>query len=164
VFYLELIRKLQEAKVRFLVMGNLALMLYGVPQLSENIDLLLYLEKENIRSFLKVMKNLGFTVVVPGPPSPFADAGERARWWNRKMWEVIFERGNRPPVTISGFLHAPDPFEAAYEKRKIIYALDGSLEIPLPCEADLIAIKIHSGTTQDFKDVEALQKKMRERE
>jgi hypothetical protein len=160
MFYLDLFRALREAGVRYLVTGGVAMNLHGVPRMTADIDLFVDLEETNAGSFLTVMKSLAFSPAVPVPPEGLADPAERSRWRSEKNMVVLtFTCPQRPAVAIDVFVVEPLPFEATYLRRKTVYAEQGTLEIPVVGEDDLIAMKARSGRLQDLSDIEALRRK-----
>lgn len=51
MFYLEVFRALEEHKVRYLLVGGLAMNLHGVPRMTMDIDLVIALDTKNLERF-----------------------------------------------------------------------------------------------------------------
>ncbi|MFZ6016204.1 MAG: nucleotidyltransferase [Nitrospirota bacterium] len=70
--YLAIFRRLNEKGIRYIVVGGVAVNLYGIPRMTYDIDLLLDLEDENLKRFLKLLKGWGFKPKVPVDIMDFA--------------------------------------------------------------------------------------------
>ena len=56
---------LNKAKVRYLVVGGIAVNLYGIERATADIDLVVDLEGNNLNRFIAVMKELNFKPKIP---------------------------------------------------------------------------------------------------
>ncbi len=74
-FYLEVIQTLNEADVRYTVVGGVATILHGAPRMTGDLDLAVTLEKENLLGFVGAMERLGYKPRVPVDPTGLADQG-----------------------------------------------------------------------------------------
>jgi hypothetical protein len=52
--YLAIFKRLNEKKIKYIVVGGIAVNLYGIPRMTYDLDLLLDLEDENLRRFLSL--------------------------------------------------------------------------------------------------------------
>ena len=82
-YYEEVFRKLQEGEIRYLVVGGIAVSLYGAVRLTVDADIILELSLENIRRFVSVMEELSYKPKVPVDPMDFADPQKRKQWIER---------------------------------------------------------------------------------
>ena len=80
MLYLDLFRKLDDAGVRYLVVGGIAVNLHGVNRLTHDIDLMLALDSENLGRFVSVAKRYSFKPVVPVKVEDLADAAKVRDW------------------------------------------------------------------------------------
>ena len=71
---------LNKNNVQYLVAGGVAVNLYGIERATSDIDLVVYLESENLGRFIDVMKGLGFKPKIPVRFEEFADAEKRELW------------------------------------------------------------------------------------
>ena len=55
----KLFSQLNANHVRYLVVGGVAVNLYGIERATADIDMVLALNKENLRKFIEVAKSLG---------------------------------------------------------------------------------------------------------
>lgn len=67
-------------RVRYVLVGGLAVSLHGVLRLTADLDLALALDEGNAASFLRLMTELGYRPRLPVDPSGLADEAVRRRW------------------------------------------------------------------------------------
>jgi len=148
---------LNKNNVQYLVAGGVAVNLYGIERATADIDLVVYLESENLGRFIDVMKGLGFKPKIPVRFEEFADAKKRKLWIQEKGIEVfsIFDPKN-PFLLLDVFIKPPFDFPKAYASRKTIRA--GRVSIPVVSIQRLIDMKKKAGRPQDLADVYHLQK------
>jgi len=63
--YLGIFKELNAKKLKYIVVGGLAVNFYGIPWMTYDIDLLLDLEDKNLKRFLSLLKDWGFKPKVP---------------------------------------------------------------------------------------------------
>src|SRR3954469_23893782 len=80
---------LEEAKVRYLVVGGVAVVLHGHLRTTLDLDLVLHLDQDNLEKALKVFTILGFHPQAPAPLRSFADPGTREAWTRQKNMTVF---------------------------------------------------------------------------
>ena len=59
MYYQEVFSALAEKKIRYVVVGGVALVLHGVVRLTADLDLMVALDYANLGKFLAVMAELG---------------------------------------------------------------------------------------------------------
>ncbi|MBI4975417.1 hypothetical protein HZC20_01950 [Candidatus Peregrinibacteria bacterium] len=64
-FFENVFKELNAEKIKYLVVGGVAVNLYGYARFTGNIDILLLLEKENLLKMAKVMNKLGYIERLP---------------------------------------------------------------------------------------------------
>ncbi len=68
---------LEKEKIKYIITGGIAVIIYGYLRATKDIDLILDFKKDNIEKFLKIMKKFGFIPRVPIDFRIFADKKER---------------------------------------------------------------------------------------
>ena len=63
--FLRILEELSDANVEFVVGGGVAVVLHGIERSTIDIDLSLYMTRDNIRKFIEVMKKEGMRPNVP---------------------------------------------------------------------------------------------------
>jgi hypothetical protein len=157
MFYLDLFRALASHRVRYAVVGGLAMNLHGVPRLTMDVDLVVALDGDNLRAFLRAAQDLRLQ---PGVPVPIADLLEPAR---RQAW--IEEKGMvafplRPPDPTGptvDLLVAP-PIDVALALARAEPREIAGVQVPLASVHDLIGLKQAAGRRQDIADIEHLER------
>ncbi len=75
-----IVEALNTAKVRYLVVGGLAVAAHGYLRFTGDVDLVIQLEPDNIRRAFEVLYMLEYRPAMPVTAEQFADAGNRDRW------------------------------------------------------------------------------------
>jgi hypothetical protein len=150
-------RALNEADVRYLVVGGLAVVAHGYVRLTMDMDLFLDLQEDNLRKAIAALSGLGYRPQVPVPFEQFADASARTRWMREKGM-MVFSLHNpvRAATIVDLFVEGPIDFDKAYAAgRRMEVAPD--LWAMFVSVADLIAMKEKAGRPKDMDDVARLK-------
>jgi hypothetical protein len=161
MLYEEIFRGLYTARVRYLIVGAVAINLHGVPRMTADLDLMVELTDRNLRTCVEAIVALGYRPRVPVEATDFLDPAKRREWQESKsMVMFTWIHPARPYEEIDIFLENPIDFESAYAKRKDLRIED--FTIPLASVPDLITLKQISGREQDRSDIEALRQIQRQ--
>lgn len=118
MFYLDLFRALQQEDVRYLVVGGLAVNLYGVERATMDVDLMLAMDAENLARFIRAANTLGLTPVPPVALQSLADEAARASWIEEKRMIVFALRAADPAApTLDVLIRPPLPFDEVWSRR-----------------------------------------------
>ena len=157
MFYLDLFRALEQHKVRYLLVGGLAMNLHGVPRTTMDVDLVVALDPANLKAFLVAVEALRLSPVAPVSLNDMLDPARRQQWLKEKNMLVF---ALRPPEiqgpTVDVLIDPPVDVEAALT-RTIWREVEG-VRIPLISVEDLIHLKEKSGRAQDRSDIEHLRR------
>ena len=154
--YERVFRALSAASVRYLVVGGVAVNLYGVPRMTADVDLILALVPENVLAAVRALEGLGLRPRAPVKAEGLADPRQREEWVREKgMKAFSFHDPGLTLPEVNLLLTLPFDFEEAWGRRRI--ERDGDLEIPLVSLEDLIALKRGTGRAQDQSDIVALE-------
>ncbi len=80
---------LQNASVRYLVAGGLAVNAHGYLRFTADIDLVIALDADNILRAFEALSGIGYRPNVPISVLQFADASQRQRWIAEKGMQVL---------------------------------------------------------------------------
>jgi len=155
--YLGIFKELNAKKVKYIVVGGMAVNFYGIPRMTYDIDLLLYLEDRNLRKFLSLLKKWGFKPKVPVDIMDFAKKENRQDWIKNKNMKA-FNLVN-PGWAISEIdiiINTPVDYEIA--SKNITHINFQNVIIPTVSIDDLIKMKKASNRRQDKKDIFYLRK------
>jgi predicted nucleotidyltransferase len=161
-FYSELFEIFEKRKIRYLVVGGVAVVLHGFLRATADLDLMIALDSENLKKFLDLMKELGYKPRVPVALQDFASPDIRRSWIkdkNMKVFSLIHPKELTHLLDV--FVDEPIPFEEAYQRRERISA--GSSKVNVACMTDLIHLKEKAGRQQDKADIQALKKLLKKK-
>ena len=149
-------RALNEAGVRYVVVGGLAVVLHGYPRLTADVDIVLDLEPVSARKAMEALKAIGLKARAPVDPVAFADPVQRESWIADKGMTVfsLYSTANHLLI-LDLFVRDPIPFEELWSRSKMIDL--GGAKIRVASIDDLIAMKRAVARPQDLSDIEALE-------
>lgn len=150
-------KALTDAGVRFIVVGGLAVNVYGYLRLTLDIDLVAQLTAENIRWAFDALASLGYRPLVPVTAEQFGDAPTREGWIREKGMRVLRFHSDLHPLTpVDLFVTEPFPFEEAYRDATVRDLSDvGGIRV-VALET-LKRMKQEAGRPQDLADVDNLR-------
>ena len=148
---------LRDADVRYLVAGGLAVNAHGYLRLTHDVDLVIQLKPDNIRTAFAALAGLGYRPNVPVAAGQFADEKLRAQWIREKGMQVLnFHSERHRPVTVDVFVTEPFDFDLEYGA-----AMQGELAQGLVVRfvsiSTLIAMKQLANRPRDLDDIEHLR-------
>jgi predicted nucleotidyltransferase len=141
----ELLRKiakaLDESNIPYMIIGGQAVLLYRSPRFTNDIDITLDINVENLDRLIQVINTLNFKIMIDNPDE----------FVNQTMvLPVINETGIRIDFIFSNTLYES---EAISRARKI--DMNG-IQVNFASPEDLIIHKIFSGREIDFEDVKMI--------
>lgn len=158
MIYLDLFRALHKHRVRYLLVGGLAMNLHGVPRMTMDVDLVLLMDEDNLDRFIACAGELDLSPVAPVPINALKSAEQREAWRNQKHM-IAFALHNargRIPVMVDVLIAPAIDIEAAME-RAVVRDL-GGIPLSLAGIDDMIALKRGTGRSQDQSDIEHLER------
>src|ERR1017187_4849787 len=84
-----IVKALNRARVKYLIVGGLAVVAHGYERLTVDVDLVIGLERENIIRGLRALQSAGWQMGIPVTAEDFADAGLRKSWRKKKKMIVL---------------------------------------------------------------------------
>jgi predicted nucleotidyltransferase len=153
----DIFRRLNEAAIRYVVVGGVAVVLHGIMRFTADLDLVIDLGPDEAKRAMDVFGDAGFRAQLPVPLSDFANA-EKRRGWIAEKNMVVFSILDRetPPNVVDVFAESPIGFESLYE-RAVMIPLE-STSIRVASLDDLIDMKRETGRAKDLLDIEELEK------
>lgn len=147
---------LTEARVRFVVVGGLALLLHGLDRLTADVDLVLDLSIDATADAVRALTASGYRSMVPVDPMELADPARRAEWQaSRGMKVFSFWDSTNTRPTVDVMLDPVVSFSDLYEDATVI-PVGGTL-VRVASIPHLIALKQAAGRPQDHADIERLR-------
>jgi hypothetical protein len=155
----DLFSSLNQASVKYLVAGGIAVNLYGIERATADVDIVLELEKGNLSKFIRVAKKLGLKPKIPVKLEDFIDPEKRKSWrMDKGMMVFSLYDPKNPFFLIDIFTEIPFDFDEVYRQRNRISF--ENIVIPVVPIKKLIAMKEESDRPQDRADVFYLKKIM----
>ena len=157
----EVLRALNDAAVRYVVVGGVAVVLQGHPRLTADLDLVLDLATENTLLALDVLSRLGLRPRLPVDADDFADATIRQAWVrDRNLTVFSLHDPGDPRREVDLFADPPIALERLMAQASLVQV--GGRTVPVASRAHLIEMKQLAGRPQDLADIVALRALERE--
>jgi hypothetical protein len=149
---------LNNAQVRYMVVGGIAVVAHGYVRSTQDVDLMIQLEAPNLLTGLRVLERLGYRPTIPIRWEDFADATLRQSWIEQKQMKVLklFSDAHRE-TSIDIFVYDPLGFDDAYSRREL-FPLADDVAAPVCGYGDLIKLKLLAGRPRDIDDLDRLRK------
>lgn len=147
---------LELAKVRYLVVGGVAVVLHGHLRMTAALDLVVKLDDANATRAIEALGTLGFRARAPVSALGFGDAGVRRSWIEEKGLTVFSLWSPEVPGTeIDLFVAEPFDFEDV-DSRAVVADL-GGVTARVVSRTDLIRMKRRAGRPKDLDDAAVLE-------
>jgi hypothetical protein len=149
-------RCLHEARVRYIVVGGLAVIEHGFLRQTKDVDLVIELDPENIERGLIALERLGYLPRVPVTPRQFADPAVREKWRAEKHMLVLnlFSDAHlETPVDV----FAAHPFDFEQEFRDAVFETVDQIPVRFVSLPTLLKLKAEAGRPHDLIDIEQLR-------
>ena len=145
-----------SARVPYVVVGGLALLLHGVDRVTADVDLVTDRAADATRDLINALTAAGYRPVAPVDPALLADASIRDQWRTQPNMEVfsLWDTTNRGP-TLDVLLSSPVPFTDLH-RDALTVTLDG-VPVTVASVAHLITMKEHTARPRDLEDVQRLR-------
>jgi predicted nucleotidyltransferase len=151
-----IVRALNEANVRYLIVGGVAVVAYGYLRYTADLDLILDLREDNLRRASDVWRALGYRPVVPVSVDQFISDEIRAQWVREKGLTVFsLFSPDHARTNVDLFVEAPLDFDQAYAAAVRMEVAPG-LQAAFVSLPDLILLKQQAGRSKDLEDIRQL--------
>lgn len=156
VDFISLFALLAATRIRFVVVGGLAMLLHGVDRLTADADLVIDLAADELPDAIRALTAAGYRPLAPVDPLALADPANRAEWQKSKGMTVFsFWDSTHTRPTVDVLLEAPVPFADLWTRADIIRI--GETDVRIASRVDLIRLKEITGRERDQADIEALR-------
>jgi predicted nucleotidyltransferase len=155
--YGKIFKALNDAQVRYIVVGGVAMNLLGHPRFTGDIDILLALDPSNLKRMADKMEEMGYERRLPVSIDELGDEKKVLQLMKEKgLTAYTFMNAKEPQFSIDVIVGASLKF-ADYERDCITVEV-WDVAIPVVSIDDLIGMKKESNRKQDAQDIEALIK------
>ena len=157
MLYKKILSELEKKGVKYLVIGGIAVNLYGHPRVTKDLDLMISFEKTNMDKFIEIIKLFKLKPRVPVEIEELADENKRENWRQKRNMKVFsFYNPENDLEVIDIMIQDYINFDEAY--KKVEKVSDGSLTISIISIDDLIKLKEIANRPTDRSDIEVLKK------
>jgi hypothetical protein len=155
-----LVTALDRERVRYIVVGGLAVAAHGYVRATRDVDLVVQLVHDNVQRAFTALSSLGYKPLVPITVEQFADAALRNSWIRDKGMRVLnFWSDAHRETPVDLFVAEPFDFEEEYN-RTLNKSLYGTTPVRFASIRTLIRMKEAAGRAQDVIDVENLRMRL----
>lgn len=163
IIYEEILREFQEQKVKYVLVGGMALNILGSMRSTADMDILVEMSDQNLKKVIKVLTKNGYKVKHPVDPMDLADQVTRRDWIQNKHIKAFNFYKDRELKEVDIIIETPVSYEKARKTAMTIKC--GRLTLPVISLEHLITMKKKSNRPVDKLDIEDLKriKMLRER-
>lgn len=156
MLYEEILREFQRQKVKYVLVGGIALNLQGVERATHDMDILVEMSDNNLAKVVSVLKARGYKVKQPVDPMDIANKAIRMDWIKNKNMKAFnfYKEDEMKEVDI--IIDSPVKYEQA--EKDAVKIKSAVLTIPVISVKKLIKMKKNTGRPVDRFDVASLKK------
>lgn len=148
---------LNAAKVRYLVVGGIAVNIHGYQRMTADLDLVIQLNASNVLQAIHALASLGYKPTIPVKAEQFADEAMRKSWIETKNMKVFGMISSRyPETTVDIFVKEPFDFSSEFDVA-VEAELSPDVHIRIVTIPTLIKMKAEAGRSRDLDDIEHLR-------
>ncbi len=154
--FIGLFTLLAAARIRFVVVGGLALLLHGLDRLTADVDLAIDLSTDAALEAVRALTTGGYRAMAPVDPVCLANPELRREWQttrNMKVFSFWDTTNTRPTVDV--MLAPVVSFDELWADAALTSI--GGVEVRIASVRHLIRMKEAAGRPQDLADLERLR-------
>jgi predicted nucleotidyltransferase len=155
--YKKTFKELEKAKINYLIVGGVAVNLYGYTRFTGDVDILLALNPSNLSKMDKLMHNLDYVERIPVNIKELGNKIKLNEFIKKKgLKAYTYISNSQPQLDIDVIVEQSIDFKD-YDKGKTIIKV-WNMELPVVSIDDLIKMKKSAKRDKDMLDIEALLK------
>ncbi|MBW2553312.1 MAG: hypothetical protein KAS98_13565 [Deltaproteobacteria bacterium] len=156
IFYEEILKAFQKQKVKYVLVGGIAVNLLGSMRGTADLDILVEMSDNNLKKIIGILKRRGYRVKQPVDPMEIVDRKTREDWIMNKHMKAFNFYKEEGLKEVDIIIESPVSFEEA-RKNVILIKVD-DLTLPVISINNLIKMKKKAGRAIDKLDIEELKK------
>ena len=156
IIYEEILREFQKQKVKYVIVGGIAVNLLGGLRNTADMDILVEMSNDNLRKAVQILTQQGYTVKQPVNPLGIADEETRRDWIHHKHMKAFNFYKDLELKEVDIIIDTPVSYEQA--KKNFLRVRCGDLVLPVIAIDHLIKMKEKAGRDIDKIDIKALKK------
>lgn len=161
MIYEEVFKAFRARKVKYVLVGGIAVNLHGALRNTADLDILVEMSDANLAKVVSILKSQGYAVRQPVDPMDLANEKIRNEWIHKKHMKAFNFYKDKELKEVDLILDSPVSYEEANHTAARVRA--GSMILPVISIDHLVQMKKKTGRAVDELDVKELNliKKMR---
>jgi hypothetical protein len=151
ILYEEILREFQKQKVKYVLVGGIAVNLLGSLRSTADMDILAEMSNDNLRKIVTILKKKGYRVKQPVDPMDI-----RHDWIHNKHMKAFNFYKEDVLKEVDIIIDSPVSFEQA--KKDTLKVRIDDMVLPVISIGNLIKMKRNTGRGIDKLDIEELSK------
>ena len=156
IIYEEILREFQKQKVKYVLVGGMALNILGSMRSTADMDILVEMSDQNLKKVIKILVKNGYKVKQPVDPMGMADEVTRRDWIQNKHMKAFNFYKDQELKEVDIIIETPVSYEKARKTALTIKC--GRLTLPVISIEHLITMKKKSNRPVDKLDIEDLKR------
>ncbi len=156
ILYEEILREFQKQKVKYVLVGGIAVNLLGSLRSTADLDMLVEMSNDNLRKVVTILKKKGYRVKQPVDPMGIADEKLRQDWIRNKHMKAFNFYKENELKEVDIIIESPVAYEEARKGAECL-KVDGII-LPVISIDNLIKMKKNTGRAVDKLDIDELKK------
>lgn len=156
IIYEEILREFQKQRVKYVLVGGMALNMLGSMRSTADMDILVEMSDQNLKKIIKILTKNGYRVKQPVDPMGMADQVTRRDWIQNKHMKAFNFYKDRELKEVDIIIETPVSYEKARKTALTIKC--GRLTLPVISIEHLITMKKRSNRPVDKLDIEDLKR------
>lgn len=146
---------MNRSRIKYLIVGGIAVNLYGFQRLTADIDILLSLDEKNLHKMDFLMKKMGYIERLPITIKDLGNAQQVKNWLKEKgMTAFTFVSNTGPELDLDILVENSLKFKTFYHDRTVMTVW--GMRVPVIAKSDLIDMKKKANRDKDLIDLKHL--------
>lgn len=147
---------LNDAGIRYLIVGGVAVNLHGYRRFTGDVDLLIALEEDNLEKMTELMHALGYIERLPVQLIELSNDATIQKFLDEKgMTAYTFLSNTHERIDVDILAGSSRKF-AQFDDRKVWIDIDEGVTVPVIALNDLLTMKREANRDKDMIDIKAL--------
>ena len=155
IIYEEILTAFQKEKVKYVLVGGIALNLLGGLRTTSDLDILVEMSDSNLKKVVRILTKQGYSVRQPVDPFGIADAKIRRDWIQNKHMKAFNFYKDREFQEVDLIIETPVSYEQA-QKTALRIRCEGVV-LPVISIDNLIKMKQKASREIDQIDIKELK-------
>ena len=156
MYFRKILKEPEKRNIKYLAIGGVAVNLHGYNRITNDLDIMISFDLENVKKLTNMAKDLGFKPRVPVDIEELADPAKREYWKKEKNMKVFSIYNPDNDFEIVDIMISDDiDFETAYKNKQV--QSDENFNVSVVSIEDLIKLKELAGRERDLVDLKILK-------